>query len=83
MKTPEEIAHLCDELNGRANITAINKLYRSQDESHLWPILGRFNVTERAIRKARLFQASSGAVYGYEYSMLIDQLISEIVNNQF
>lgn len=82
MKTPEEIASLCDGLNGRANITAINKLYRSQDESHLWPICGKFNATERAIRKARLFQVSSGAVYGYEYSMLIDQLISEIVNNQ-
>lgn len=80
--SPEKIAELCDDLEGKANITAINRLYREQDESNLWPISGRFNVTDRAIRQAQKFQAASGAVYGYEYSMLIDQLISNIVNNQ-
>ena len=81
--TPEKIAESCDDLNGVKNITAINKLYRAQDESNLWPISGRFNCTERAIRQARKYQAASGAVYGYEYSMLIDQLISDIVNNHY
>mgnify|MGYP001462520753 CR=1 FL=1 len=79
--TAEKIATLCDNLEGRANIAAINDLYRRQDESNLWPISGKFNCTERAIRQARKFQAASGAVYGYEYSMLIDQLISDIVNS--
>jgi hypothetical protein len=79
--TPEKIAELCDDLEGVKNITAINKLYRKHDESDLWPICGRFNATERAIRQARKFQAASGAVYGYEYSMLLDSLISDIVNS--
>lgn len=79
--SPEEIAKLCEDLDGISNIKAINKLYREQDESHLWPIRGRFNVTERAIRKAREIQRHSGAVYGYEYAMLLDQISSEIVNN--
>jgi hypothetical protein len=79
--TPEKIAKLCDSLEGVKNIAAINKLYRAQDESSLWPISGRFNATERAIRKARKYTAASGSVYGYEYSMLLDILISAIVNS--
>lgn len=79
--SPEKIAELCDNLEGIANIRAINRLFRSQDESNLWPVKGRFNVTERAIRKARQFQRDSGAVYGYEYCMLLDQIIGDIVNH--
>jgi hypothetical protein len=79
--TAERISELTADLDGLANITAINKLYREQDESNLWPISGRFNCTERAIRQARKYQSASGAVYGYEYAMLIDHLISNIVNN--
>jgi len=33
--TAEQIADLTDEKEGIANIRAINKLYRAQDESHL------------------------------------------------
>ena len=80
--SPEKIAELTDDLEGIANIRAINKLFREQDESHLWPICGRFNVTERAIRKARAFQRDSGPVYGYEYCMLIDCIISDAVNDE-
>ena len=80
--TPEKIADLCDDLDGIKNITAINRLYREQDESHLFPICNRFNVTERAIRQARKMANINGPVYGYEYSLLIDQLISDIVNSQ-
>ena len=79
--TPEKIAELCDDLDGIANIKAINKLYREQDESNLWPINGRFNATEHAIRKARQFQRDSDAVYGLEYAYLLDQIISGIVND--
>jgi hypothetical protein len=81
--TPEQIASECDHLEGIANIKAINALYRRQDESHLWPVKGRFNVTGRAIRQARQFQRDSGAVYGLEYACLLDTIISEIVNHAY
>ncbi len=79
--TAEEIARLTDDTEGLGNIRAINKLYRAQDTSDLWPVRGRFNVTERAIRQARNFQRQSGAVYGLEYCYLLDSLISQIVND--
>ena len=77
---PEQIANNTDHLDGLANIRAINRLYRNQDESHLFPICGEFDCTERAIRQARIFQRANGAVYGLEYAYLIDSLISKIVN---
>lgn len=79
--TNEKIAELTDDKEGLANVRAINKLFRAQDESHLWPIRGRFNIAERAIRKARALQRSSGAVYGLAYAYLLDGIIGEIVNN--
>jgi spore germination protein YaaH len=79
--TPEGIAEKTDHLDGISNIKAINKIFRVQDESHLYPINRRFNVTERAIRKARKLQKNNGAVYGLEYCYLLDTLISEIINN--
>lgn len=81
MITQEKIAEQFDHLDGIANIRAINKWFRDNDESHLWPISGRFNCTERAIRKARQFQRDSGAIYGLEYVYLLDGIISEIVND--
>jgi len=78
--TPEAIASKTENKEGLANIRAINKLFRAQDESALFPIRYKFNVTERAIRQARKFQSSSGAVYGLEYALLLNDLISEIVN---
>jgi hypothetical protein len=80
--TPEQIAERTDHLEGLANTRAINALFREQDESHLYPINGRFDATERAIRKAREYQAAAGAVYGLEYCYLVDQLISDIVNSE-
>lgn len=32
---------------------AVNAAFRACDESHLYPVRGRFNVTERAIRRVR------------------------------
>jgi len=78
---PYQIAKDAEHLNGILNIKAINKAFRKADESHLYPIRGRFNATERAIRKARKYQQESGAVYGLEYSLLLDSIISEIVND--
>jgi hypothetical protein len=81
IKTAEEIAKETDHLEGRANRAAINALYRAQDESHLYPINGRFDGTERAIRKAQRYERDSGIVhFGLEYCYLIDSMLSEIVN---
>lgn len=81
IRTAEQIAELTDSKDGIANIRAINKLYRLQDESHLYPIRNKFNITDRAIRKARAFIRDSGAVYGIEYCYLLESIMSEIVNN--
>jgi hypothetical protein len=80
-RNAEKIAKLTDDKNGVANIRTINRLYRDQDESDFWPIRGRFNATERAIRKARDFQRATGAVYGLEYCYLPEHLLTQIVNN--
>lgn len=78
--TAEQIAHACDDLDGLANIRAINKMFRDQDESHLWPINNRFNATERAIRHARAFMRDAGPMAGYEYAAFLDADLSRIVN---
>ena len=82
LRTPYEIAARAEKYNGQANIAKINRSYRAQDESHLYPINNRFDATERAIRKARKFQRESGAVYGLEYSLLLDSILSDIVNSE-
>lgn len=55
----------------------INKYFRLIDDSHLWPIKGKFNVTERAIRHVRILGVS-----GLEYCLALDAEIGRIVNNQ-
>jgi len=81
LKTAEQIAEETDNLPESANIKAINKRYRAQDDSHKWPINGRFNATDRAIRQARKFQEDTGqALYGLEYCYLLEELMSKIVN---
>jgi hypothetical protein len=78
-KTVDRIAREAEHLDGVANIRAINRAFRAQDESHLWPIRGAFNVTERAIRRVR----AQGCVEpGYAYAAALDAEMSEIVNNE-
>ena len=80
--TPAQIAEIADKRSkAGGNITIINKLFREQDESHLWPICGRFNATERAIRRARDIRRETGPIFGLEYAMLVDSIIGEIVND--
>ena len=60
---------------------AINKYHRSIDDSKLWPICGKFNATERAIRQARRFQAQTGTlIEGLEYWLAVESELSNIVN---
>ena len=77
--TAEQITKQTDHLEGVANIRAINKLYRAQDTSNLWPIEGRFNVTERAIKIARKHR-TLWIVQGPEYCYLLESIFSEIIN---
>lgn len=66
----------------RGNIAFINAVCRRADESDLYPIDGRFNATERAIRKAREIRRDTGDCDGgLAYVLLLDGLVSDIVNS--
>lgn len=81
MKTASQIADATEHLDGLANTRAINAAFRDQDESHLYPINGRFNATERAIRRTRKhFRDCGMACTGLEYCLALDGEISRIVN---
>lgn len=63
------------------SVREINKYFREHDESHKWPICGRFNATERAIRKLRKLRHDGMDVNpGLEYFLSLDRIIGEIVN---
>jgi len=83
MLTPEQIAAKTDHLDGRANIVAVNRLYRKQAESHLWPTRNRFDATERAIRSVRKQYADYGTPTGLEYALALDAELSRLVNSGF
>jgi hypothetical protein len=61
-------------------LTQINKEFRAKDQSHLWPINGKFNVTERAIGRVRRANQYYGDVGREEYRMQLEIEISRIVN---
>ena len=64
------------------SIRQINKYFRSIDDSRLWPVCGRFNATERAIRRIRRNRHDGMCVEaGYEYYLTLENEISEIVND--
>jgi hypothetical protein len=85
MKTPEQIISVAESLSetliGQRRV--INRILKEQDESDRWPILGKFNVTERAIRHACLFERANGCMSNLEYVLFIDNDIGRIVNNLF
>lgn len=57
----------------------INKHFRNIDDSDKWPIRGKFNATERAIRRIRkLFPE----IQGLEYALTLESEISRIVNKE-
>lgn len=65
---------------GARNTAAINRHFRAQDESNLYPVCGRFNATERAIRKVRREFAECGMrCEGLEYAHAIDATLDRIV----
>jgi hypothetical protein len=54
----------------------INRLFRQQDDSGKWPIKGRFNATERAIRRIRGTCDSPDS-----YARALEREMSIIVNS--
>jgi hypothetical protein len=60
---------------------AINKAFRASDDSHLYPVFGRFSVAERAIRRARKLALYNGEFSSaYEYRLCLEEMASRIVN---
>jgi hypothetical protein len=68
---------------GTRNTGAINQHFRAQDESNFYPICGRFNATERAIRKVRREFAECGMrCEGWEYALAIDVALDQIISQE-
>ena len=62
-----------------ASASAINRVFRAQDESHLYPFCGRFNATERAIRKVRRQFAEAGLrCEGLDYANAIEATLTHL-----
>jgi len=84
MLTPYQIAERAEKAAcaGKLNRALINRFFRKQDESHLWPIRNRFNVTERAIKRLQRFQRDGLIINdGLEYALALESEISNIVNS--
>lgn len=56
----------------------INAYFRTNDESHKWPICNKFDATERAIRRL-MGQYPRG---GLEYFLALENEINKIVNSE-
>lgn len=69
---------LTDAIINEMSIREINRHFRNEDESSKFPICGKFNVTERAIRKVRKF----GLNGGLEYYLALEDEIGRIVNDE-
>lgn len=78
-RNAENIANLYTNKEGVANRRAIFKHYRSLDESHLYPIFNRFNVTKRAIQHESKLGES---LEGLELCLYLDAEISRIINER-
>ena len=82
--TAEQIAKQTDHITDtEKNRAAIRKMYHAQDDSHLWPIRGKFNVTTRAAKKVSyyLIQGAGYDLAGLEYCLALEDETSRIVND--
>ena len=83
--TAEQIANATDHISdNEKNRQAIRKIYHKQDDSHLWPIRGKFNVTTRAAKRVSyyLIQGAGYDLAGLEYCYALENEISRIVNDE-
>ena len=74
-----DFERLPDSLKNEVSKKKINNFFRLKDDSNLYPIFGRFNATERAIRKVR---RTFPGLEGLEYYLTLESEISKIVNNE-
>lgn len=73
--------NLTDSQINELSIRQINAIFRKKDDSHLWPICGRFNVTERAIRRIRKARRMGLEINGgLEYWLALENEMRDIVN---
>lgn len=64
-----------------STLRKVNKLLRARDDSHLYPINGRYNATDRAIKYySRVIVPGCGVVSVLEYALSIEGIISNYVN---
>lgn len=84
IRTAEEIFEIADKRSqtARGQRRIINRLFRRQDDSNKWPINGKFDVTERAIRRAYKFERQSDVMSPLEYAMFLESETSQIVNDE-
>ena len=74
---------LTDAIINEMSIREINRHFRNEDESDKWPIRGKFNVTERAIRKLREYRRQGMIINeGLEYYLALEAEIIDIVNDE-
>lgn len=77
----DSIVERAERYTSRANRAAINRAFRAADESHLWPINGRFNATERAINRVQRYMRETGEdLTGLAYALILDDELSRVVN---
>ena len=74
---------LTDAIINEMSIREINRHFRNEDDSDKWPICGKFNVTERAIRKLREYRRQGMIINeGLEYHLALEAEIIDIVNDE-
>lgn len=77
VKTLADFQRLPDSLKNEVSKRKINYFFRLMDDSNLWPICGKFNATERAIRRIR---RNFPGLEGLEYYLTLENEVSRIVN---
>ena len=85
MKTAEEIFAIAERKSDTAlgQRRIINRIFRNQDQSQLWPVNSRFSIVDRAIRRINKIERSNGAFSNLEYALAIETEESKIVNKSY
>ncbi len=66
-----------------AELKESNRTLRAADDSHLWPISGKFNATDRAIRRVRKAMSEGLDIETAEdYEEVVGNEVGRIVNNE-
>lgn len=77
VKTLADFERIPDSLKNEVSKRKINYFFRLMDQSNSFPIFGKFNATERAIRRIR---RNFPGLEGLEYYLTLESEVSRIVN---